>query len=99
VGGNLYTEVKTVRPTTEDSGENWRKFEKRGEYHPANVKYVVAREMLGAEIYGNSFSARSKFLEYVYDFEPKLAASNSVQPGRGWLESSAALLGDGIVRT
>jgi hypothetical protein len=85
VGGNLYTEVKTVRPTTEDSEENWRKFEKRREYHPANVKYVVAREMLGAEIYGNSFSARSKFLEYVYDFEPKLAATNSVQPGRGWL--------------
>jgi hypothetical protein len=84
VGGNLYTEVKSVRPTTEDSEENWRKFEKRREYHPTNVKYVVARRCWGRD-YGNSFSARSKFLEYVYDFEPKLAAANSVQPGRGRL--------------
>ena len=40
---------------------------------------------MGAAIYGNSFSARSKFMEYVRDFEPRLAEANIVQPGRGVL--------------
>jgi len=83
--GNHYIEVKTVRPTAEDSEQNWRKYEKRREHHPASVKYIVARGAMGAAIYNNSFSARSKFMEYVRDFEPKLAAANGVQPGRGVL--------------
>ncbi len=65
-----------MRPTAEDSEQNWRKYEKRREYHPANVKYIVARDAMGAAIYNNSSSARSNFTEYVRDFEPRLAAAS-----------------------
>ncbi len=84
-GGNLYIEVKTVYPTAEDSDANWHKYEKRREHHTANVHYVVEQEWMGAAIYGNSFSARSKFMEHVRDFEPRLADANQVTPGRGLL--------------
>ncbi len=81
----LYIEVRTVRPTAKDTEQNWHKYEERLERHTANVKYVVEQEWMGAAIYGNSFSARSKFMEYVCDFEPRLANANMVQPGRGLL--------------
>jgi hypothetical protein len=32
----------------------------------------------GVAIYGNSFSARSTFMEYVREFEPRLADANMV---------------------
>ena len=84
-GGNLYIEVKTVHHTAEDSDANWRKYEKRREHHTPNVYYVVEQEWMGAAIYGNSFSARSKFMEYVRDFEARLDDANQVTPGRGLL--------------
>ncbi len=84
-GSSLYIEVKTVRPTAKDTEQNWHKYEERREHHTANVKYIVEQEWMGAAIYGNSFSARSKFMEYVRDFEPRLANANMVQPGRGLL--------------
>ena len=80
-----HIEVKTVRPTAVDSEQNWRKYEKRREYHPAYVKYIVARDAMAPAIYNNSSSARSNFTEYVRDFEPRLAAASGVQPGRGLL--------------
>jgi hypothetical protein len=53
--------------------------------HPENVNYIVNREWLGAEIYGNSFSARSSFKKYTLEYETKLAEANKVHPGRGEL--------------
>lgn len=84
-GGSLYIEVKTVRPTTEDTDKNWQKYKKRREHHPANVSYVAKKEWLGAALYGNSFSSRSKFMEYTCDFEPRLTVASTWQPGRGVL--------------
>lgn len=84
-GSNLYIEVKTVHPTAEDSDANWHKYQKRREHHTPNVHYVVEHEWMGAAIYGNSFSARSKFMEYVRDFEPRLDDAKQVTPGRGLL--------------
>jgi hypothetical protein len=83
--GSLYIEVKTVRPTAEDSTQNWLKYEKRREFHTPDVKYIVNPNWRGAAIYTDSFSARSKFMEYVRDFEPRLANTSIVQPGRGLL--------------
>jgi hypothetical protein len=84
-GGNLYIEVKTVHPRTEDSDKNWGKYEKRREMHTENTQYIVKKDWLGAELYGNSFSARSKFMEYAREFETRLAAAKEAQPGRGVL--------------
>ncbi len=83
--GYLYIEVKLVRPTAKDTEEHWQKYEQRRQRHTENVSYIVGKAWLGAAIYGNSFSARSKFMEYVLDFEPRLADANTVQPGRGLL--------------
>lgn len=83
--GSLYIEVKTVRPTTKNNEENWNKYEERSERHTERVHYAVEKDWLGAEIYGNSFSARSKFMEYTRDFEPRLADASIVEPGQGLL--------------
>jgi hypothetical protein len=84
-GGYLYIEVKTVHPQTEDSDKNWGKYETRREMHTESTHYIVRKDWLGAEIYGNSFSARSKFMEYAREFETRLAAANEAQPGQGVL--------------
>jgi hypothetical protein len=83
--GRLYIEVKTVRPTAEDSEDNWKKYEARKARHSDNVTYHVDKRWMGATIYGNAFSARSKFMEYTRDFETRLADADKVQPGRGSL--------------
>src|SRR5262249_46226071 len=82
---NAYIEVKTVHPRTEDSEENLRKFEKRRELHPQNVHYIVSSSWLGAAIYGNSFSSRSKFMEYTLEFEDKLVKAKEIRSGDGVL--------------
>ncbi len=84
-GGRLYIEVKTVHPRTEDSEENWERYKRRREMHTKNTRYTVKKDGLGAELYGNSFSARSKFMEYAREFETRLAEANEAQPGRGVL--------------
>jgi hypothetical protein len=84
-GGSLYIEVKTVRPTANDSEDNWEKYETRKERHTEHVTYHVEKRWMGTTIYGNSFSARSKFMEYTLDFETRLAEADKVQPGRGML--------------
>lgn len=81
----LYIEVKTVRPTAEDSTDNWKKYEGRKKFHPKNVTFHVDRQLLGAQIYSNSFSARSQFMQYAREFEIRLAEANTLQPGRGLL--------------
>jgi hypothetical protein len=85
LGENLYIEVKTVNPRTEDSDKNWEKYKKRRKMHTANTQYIVRKHQLGAEIHGNSFSARSKFMDYAREFETRLADAKEVQPGRGVL--------------
>jgi len=85
VGGSVYIEVKTVRPTAEDSEANWQKYEARKKRHSENVNYLVDKSWLGAAIYGNSFSARSKFMQYARGFEARLAEADKVRTGRGLL--------------
>jgi hypothetical protein len=85
VGGSLYIEVKTVRPTAEDSEENWQKYEARKKRHSENVNYLVDKNWLGAAIYGNAFSARPKFIQYERAFEARLAEADKVSTGRGLL--------------
>ena len=84
-GRSLYIEVKTVRPIAKDSEQKWKQYEKCKQNHTENVSYIVGKEWLGAQFYGNSFSARTKFMEYARKFEPRLAEAVKVQPGRGVL--------------
>lgn len=79
----LYIEAKTVRPAAKDSEGNWEKYQKRKGLHTKNVTYYVERRWLGAQIYGNSFSVRSKFMEYTRDFETRLAEAKKCSRGEG----------------
>jgi len=85
VGGSFYIEVKTVWPAAGDTEEKWQKYQARKELHTENVTYLVGKSYLGAKIYGNSFAARSKFMQYTRDFEERLADADKVQTGRGLL--------------
>jgi large subunit ribosomal protein L30 len=82
---NLYVEVKTVRPKTRATLDAYNKFEKRKQYHPKNVEFVVNPRQMGGAIYGDAFASRSHFLEYTMDFEERLAAAKSIRPGPGIL--------------
>jgi hypothetical protein len=80
-----YAEVKTVQPRTDDSPENWHKYEERREHFTQNTEYIVNKSWLGAQIFGRSFSARAAFLRYALDFEEKLDAVQASAPGSGCL--------------
>jgi hypothetical protein len=80
-GEPLYVEVKTVHPTADDSERSWKNHERRREHHPEGVHYIVAKEWMGGQIYGNSFNARSAFMGHMLEFEERLAAAAEVQPG------------------
>jgi len=77
----LYVEVKTVEPRTEDSDRNWQKYLQRQKYISPCNQYVVAKECLGATIFGDSFSARSSFMSYTRETEAKLSGHAAVRPG------------------
>lgn len=81
----VYVEVKTVRPKTKANNAAYEKYKKRKELHPANVQYVVNPEPIGGAIYGDSFTSRSRFLEYSLAFESRLVAAKSLKPGLGIL--------------
>lgn len=83
--GNLYVEVKTVRPTAEDTETNWQRYEQNRRHHTENVDLHVEKGLLGAQISRNSFSARSKFMEYARAFESRLDEATEVERGRGLL--------------
>jgi hypothetical protein len=89
---NTYIEVKTISPRADDSDSNWQKHVARSKRHPENVHYTVSKEWLGAQIYGNSFSARGHFLDYTRQFETRLVAANAVHVGSGLL----VFCGDGF---
>ena len=82
---NLYVEVKTVRPRTADTEETWNNYLRRRERHPKNVQFITKKEWMGGAIYGNTFTSRSRFLEYTLDFEVRLAAAKAIKPGPGVL--------------
>lgn len=72
-GRTLYLEVKTVHPRTTDGEESWSKFENRRGHHPDHVAYIVHKDWLGGQIYGDSFSARGAFMTYARQFEDRLS--------------------------
>lgn len=84
-GRTLYVEVKTVHPRTKDTEASWANFEKRSAHHPEQVNYIVHKELMGGQLYGDAFSARSNFLNYSRQFEDRLAAAHAVRPGEGVL--------------
>lgn len=81
----LYVEVKSVYPETLDTDATWDRYLQLREYHPENVSFVVAKDWMGGMIYGNTFAARSKFLDYSLAFEERLAEAKQEVPGPGIL--------------
>jgi hypothetical protein len=81
----VYVEVKTVEPRTEDDNRNRQKVLRRQQHVSPGNQYVVAKEWMGAAIFGNSFSARSSFMAYTLETEAKLSAQVAARPGRGVL--------------
>jgi hypothetical protein len=61
---NLYVEVKTVHPRTDDSEAAWQRYVRLRAHQPANVHVVLDREWMGAALYGFKFASRSHFLDY-----------------------------------
>jgi ribosomal protein L30 len=84
-GDNLYVEVKTVRPKTADTDKARNNYLRRSKYHPKNVQFITKKDWMGGAIYGNTFTSRSRFLEYTLDFEVRLAAAKATKPGPGVL--------------
>jgi hypothetical protein len=89
---NLYIEVKTVHPRTVDDDNAWQNYLRRRQHHPGNVHFVVQQNALGGAIYGNTFSSRSRFLQYALDFEDRLASAKQIRNGVGVL----VFCGDGF---
>lgn len=82
---NIYVEVKTVHPRTDDTDEAWENYLRRKEYHPETVNFLVEREWMGGALYGNTFASRSHFLDYSLEFESRLAAAKLIKGGPGIL--------------
>ena len=81
---NTYIEVKTVSAQAKGTEAAWNKYLKRRELHTEHTYYVVDKQWMGAQLYGNSFSG-GHFLDYARQFETRLAAAIAVRPGRGVL--------------
>jgi hypothetical protein len=82
---NLYVEVKTVHPRTDDSEAAWQRYVRLRAHQPANVHVVLDREWMGAALYGFKFASRSHFLDYTLSFETRLAAAKAQKQGPGIL--------------
>jgi len=80
-GETNYIEVKTVQPTTDDSEDKWRQYQQRKDNLSPQNRYIVCKELMGATIFGNSFSARSSFMKYTIETEAKLNEHNKFRPG------------------
>jgi len=90
--GTLYVEVKTVHPSMEDSDANWAKYLARRERHTPHTHYIVAKDALGAALYGDAFATRSKFMEYTLEFERRLVEARKRRQG----ESALVFCGTGV---
>lgn len=84
-GRTLYIEVKTVHPRTQDGEASWAKYQRRKAHHAEHVHYLVHKDWLGGQIYGDSFSARGAFMTYARQLEERLAAASAVKAGEGVL--------------
>ncbi|MCK1409298.1 hypothetical protein [Bradyrhizobium sp. 76] len=82
---NAYIEVKSVRPNIADTEDAWKLYEKRRKLHPQQAQFIAHKDWMGGSVYGNTFSSRSKFLEYGLDFEERLAEAKNVRDGPGLL--------------
>jgi len=82
---NLYVEVKTVHPRTDDSAAAWDRYIRLRAHHPANVHVIVEQEWMGGALYGFKFASRSHFLDYTLSFETRLAAAKAQLQGPGIL--------------
>lgn len=68
-----------MHPDTADTEAAWELYLKRRKRHPENADFIVHKDWMGGQLYGNTFASRSKFLEYALDFEDRLAeAKNKV---------------------
>lgn len=85
IGVNGHAEVKTVQPQTDDSDQNWEKYEERREFLAPGTNFIVQKEWMGAQLFGRSFTARASFLRYALEFEEKLVAVQATSPGAGCL--------------
>jgi hypothetical protein len=85
MGKAAHAEVKTVHPQTDDSDENWEKYEERRERFTPGANFIVQKEWMGAQLFGRSFSARAAFMRYTLEFEEKLEAVQAASPGSGCL--------------
>jgi len=82
---NLYVEVKTIHPGTADAKKAWDRYLERRKLHPEQVNFIVEEDWRGGELYGDTFSSRSKFLDYTRAFEDRLAEAKRVKDGPGIL--------------
>jgi hypothetical protein len=85
MGKAAHAEVKTIQPQTDDSDENWEKYEERRELFTPGANFIVQKEWMGAQLFGRSFSARAAFMRYTLEFEEKLDAVQTGSPGSGCL--------------
>ncbi|WP_439371362.1 hypothetical protein [Bradyrhizobium sp. DASA03120] len=85
MGKAAHAEVKTVQPQTDDSDENWEKYEERREHFTPGTNLIVQKRWMGAQLFGRSFSARAAFMRYTLEFEEKLEAVQAASPGSGCL--------------
>ena len=83
--GAVFIEVKTIRPRSPDTEQKWDQYRNRIECHTGGTQFVVQKEWMGASIYADAFSARSKFLQYAIDFEERLAEALKARNGHGIL--------------
>jgi hypothetical protein len=81
----LYVEVKSVYPNAPDTDATWDRYLQVRKFHPENVNFVVEQDWMGGMIYGNTFAARSKFLDYSLAFEERLAEAKQEVAGPGIL--------------
>lgn len=81
----LYVEVKSVYPNAPETDANWTRYLQLRKFHPENVNFIVKQDWMGGKIYGNTFAARSKFLDYALAFEKRLAEAKQEVAGPGIL--------------
>ena len=82
---NVYVEVKSINPKSNESEEAWKRFLKLSEHHPANVNFITNAGPCGGDIYSRLLSSRSKFLTNAIEFEERLKEAKEVRQGPGVL--------------
>jgi hypothetical protein len=70
-GFTIFVDVKTIKPRRLD---RWDQFERASleAWFPVNTHVVLDDQFHGGEIWHNWFAARSRMLEYAFEFEQKI---------------------------